>query len=575
MEHSRRGLWIALAGVLVLAIPIFQVVPVHDDLFHRMVADGRAPGFRFGPGGFYDFISPAGLPEWIDRGYVPWWSDPELSVRFLRPIPSWLLLADHRVFGSVDWIAHVQSILWMLALAAMAWKLFTTILTPRAAFWATLVYAFSASHAETVCWSAGRYALLAGLFGLGALWSYVDARQRGRGAWRAPLLLAVALLCGEVALGVVALAASYELIDRRQEPLGPRLRRFAPLLVVGLAYLGVYVALGFGVRGSGLYVDPMRSPLAYLATAARRLPILAGETLMAVPSFLAFAAEGLEPPLVVLGVLACLAAAVAFWRLRDDLDERDRAALGWLVPGSIAAMLPGLAGPLGGRLLPIALAGTAPFVAILALALLDRARKTRGLGRVAAFAAVGAAAFAHFGLGPLVRAGLPFSFAEQGRAEWRIAREAEVCEGGHVVILTAADPAVAIYGIAARLILRLPTPARAHVLSMAPQPHRVEAVTARGFELAVVGERAPNAWELVHRGAPWRAGEAVVAHDFTVTVLEASAAGPTRLRVEFDRPIAESDACFLRWQDGKLRATALPAAGESLELPHELGPMQR
>ena len=78
---------------------------------------------------------------------------------------------------------------------------------------------------------------------------------------------------GESALAVVAYLAAYALhLDRGS--LRGRILSLVPYTAVLLAWRTVYASLGYGVSGSGIYHDPARHPLAYLAGLPRRLPFL-------------------------------------------------------------------------------------------------------------------------------------------------------------------------------------------------------------------------------------------------------------------------------------------------------------
>ena len=89
--------------------------------------------------------------------------------------------------------------------------------------------------------------------------------------WRPGLPLsllgfAVGLAAGEVALSVLAYLFAYELFAAPGTPKA-RVRALCPTALILIAYLLHYRLAGYGAAASGLYLDPFRSPLEYLAAA--------------------------------------------------------------------------------------------------------------------------------------------------------------------------------------------------------------------------------------------------------------------------------------------------------------------
>src|SRR5687767_2280472 len=80
----RRSAWAALVTALVSA-PTLWVGFVGDDLLQRLMLKHRLPGFGDGFWRSYEF-TPQSLPtpEQVTRGLLPWFTDPELQIRFFR-----------------------------------------------------------------------------------------------------------------------------------------------------------------------------------------------------------------------------------------------------------------------------------------------------------------------------------------------------------------------------------------------------------------------------------------------------------------------------------------------------------
>jgi hypothetical protein len=175
----------------------------------------------------------------------------------------------------------------------------------------------------------------------------------------------------------------------------------------------------------------------------------------------------------------------------------------------------------------------------------------------------------------VARGVMPFGLASVTREGLRVARDADIGCDGDAVIFEAGDAAVGVYLVPTIAWLGGELPERFLALSMAQQSHRIENVTATGFELVVLGERQTNLWELVHRDAPLARGDVLTLDRFEARVLEATDAGPTRIAFDFARPLDSPDLCFYVFRDGNVHAAEPPRLGETRELPHFAGPGSR
>ena len=100
---------------------------------------------------------------------------------------------------------------------------------------------------------------------------------------------------------------------------------------------------------------------------------------------------------------------------------------------------------------------------------------------------------------------------------------------------------------------------------MARNDHRLERITENGFDLTVIGARKPHLWESLMRDQPIQVGDVVRVRDMRVEVMAVAAGVATRLRVSFERPLAE--LCLLHWRDGLLRVVDTPEPGATVALP--------
>ncbi|MCE9670060.1 hypothetical protein LY474_19865 [Myxococcus stipitatus] len=572
-----RSLALALALGTVLSLPSLRVGLLLDDLVHRLALSGRlSEAGDWGPLTLYEFVgAPRAEPVRLrDAGLLPWWASDGLAVRFFRPVPSALLSVDAWLFGEAPFPAHVHSLAWYLALVTLVGWLHRRWLPEGVAALATLLYAVAAAHLFPLAWLASRHPLVSGVFCLLCLGAHLRAREDG---WRpgrvlSPLALGVALLSGEVALGVVAVLGMYEVLGRRE---GWRVAcvNLAPHGLLVVAYLAWYLGQGYGAHGSGGYLDPLAAPGAFVLTLLQRVLILTGELVIGTPSDVAAGTPAVQVGFAAWGALTAAGALLLLRHLAERLRPLERRTLTWLLPAGLAATLPGAAGIVGGRVLMLPLVAGSALVAVLLARARDVVRDDtarRGSRRLASIAAA-VLALTHLGLGPLYRLGMGFGLARLSDAQWRIAREAPPC-AGTLVLVAASDPSIGFYVPAAMVMLgREPRDFR--LLSAAPHGHVLERTSAASFDLVVrAAPRHPGFWEQVNRASAPPAGTRLTQGDLRVTVKEADEGGFTRAHFDFGRPLESKDLCFVTWRGDGLHVLELPPTGGHLELPYQRGP---
>jgi hypothetical protein len=247
-----------------------------DDFTQRAIIEGTLTPRR-GPFNLYDLIADDNRAALLDRGVIPWWSEPNLTMRFLRPLPSLLVWVDQRLFGNGAFGPHVFSFLWWAAAVLAAHVLYRTAVGNRAAWIATLVFALSPSLAVPLVWLANRTVLLSVTFGALALALYLrwrNGRRRDVGLATAGAFGAAALT-GEYALCLVGYLVAFELCHRG-EPFRRRLAGALPAVVPLLVYAVVRSVLGYGTAGTGFYRDPTSDLGTYLQALPRAVSTLLG-----------------------------------------------------------------------------------------------------------------------------------------------------------------------------------------------------------------------------------------------------------------------------------------------------------
>ncbi|AKF04483.1 ArnT family glycosyltransferase [Sandaracinus amylolyticus] len=580
---SKRALATVVALGALLSIPNLFVGPLHDDLVHQLVLEGMFD-LPDDPLGLYEFThGEASNREMIARGWLHWWTDPQLTLRFFRPLSSALLAIDHALFGRAAFPSHLHSLLWGVLLFATAAALMRRCLDARTAVIASLVYAVAGAHVMTLAWPASRHTMVSAALGGLALVLHLRWREDRRpvAAIGAPFALALSLLASETGLAAAIYVLTYEAMVATGSP-RDRARAALPTLVVCGAYVAFYVLAGYGAHHSGTYTSPFREPLSFALVASARVPALLAEAIGAVSTF-AYSTDPTSRVILVTWGLVSIAGSfglLAVVRRSGDADGYRR--LRWLFVACVTSLVPMVAGLIGPRMLPMGLFGASAMVGSAITVAWRASRERRGAARHALAGLAIAIAIAHVGLGSLVRLTVPFAFAAVAEAERRLATEGEsggCTSSGLVYLINGADAVLSVYAapsIAYYSPQAVGPDARFRVLASAPHDLQVERTGERTMTVAsAVRPRGENIFEQVFRSHehPLREGDTVVAEEMTIRVLEMDPEGPASFEVELDRSLDDERVCLIVWRDGALRRIAPPGVGESLTVAHEPGPM--
>lgn len=570
--NQRRWIFLALLLLLgvVVYLPALRADYLLDDYLHAAMIDGTYP-VRRSPLDLYNFISDVDREVLSARGLLPWWTHPELTIRFFRPLPSLLLWADHRLLGRGPVLLHLHSMLWWVAVVLAARSLLHRLLPDRPAKLATVIFALSPAHALPLAWLANREALVSlsfGLLGLGAHLRFREERSP-RHAWFAAGWFALSMSGGEYSMCTGGYVLAYE-IARSREAI---LRRFGGLftfLVPAAVYLALRAKLGYGTRGSGFYSDPFREPAAFLGAAPKRFLTLLAQ------GWLTFETETLRSTTPWWIFLALT--AIALWlfvgpmrRAFASLDDSTRSAARFLLLGSFLALAPVLAVVPSPRLLGAPMLGIAAAVALL----LERAwfppepEERRGLAERTQVAAL-ALGFAHLVHGPgsawltgryYHRSSTDFAaqarelrtrFADQWSGEATRA-DAVVLRGmgGSFFMPFAIDPR-GVAPVRWRILTMT-----GHVLVLRRDARTFDIISPRDTSVFPAG--SGNLFR--DQSSPIHAGASFDLGGMRVTVLETGPAGPRSLRCQVDRDIESAELAWLTETAEGFPAATVPRVG--------------
>jgi hypothetical protein len=572
---SRAFIVVAVALAVVLLLPTLRVGFMMDDYAQPSWLRG-GPHATGGPRGVWDMFrfqdaDRASFKLSLDRGFWPWWTNPELRLAFFRPLTSLTHALDHRLFPGGAAIMRLESILMYGAVVAIAGLLYRRFLGATVAFGlALLMYAIDDAHGVVVTWIADRNAVLAAGLGFGALLLHDrgvrDGDRRARIA--APIVFAVAVLAGEAALATLGYLLAHALwLQKARWP--ARLKTLAPYAGVVALWAVAYRALGYGASGGELYIDPGGEPVRFLGALATRLPILLYSQLSFPPSDLWIHVPPERQSVVFAVVLALvlLAAAVLALGLRRTREN------GFFATGMLLALVPVCATWPSDRLLLFA--GFGAFGLLGDFLTASRLELTHAR-RLVVRAAAGCFIVLHIAVAPLLYAGRAVLLDHMmhdpiERAAASLPPAAELA-GKTVVIVNAPDFLIPSYALMTRAEHGEPLPPRIRQLTIAVQGRillrrtgelRVELTLSKGF----FHEPFSNVFRMAD--AKPALGELVQIAGMTATVkaYTSDRSHVATVEFEFDAPLDSPALVWVVWQETRFERFELPAIDEEVELP--------
>lgn len=339
---SRRVPVAAALVAVLLAAPALGAGLFIDDWLHELVLTGKADALG-APGAapaMFNFAD--GDPERVqalkDFGFLPWWTYENVHLRFWRPLTELTHKLDYALWPDSPLLMHAQNLLWFAAAILAAALLYRRVLREAyTAGLAAVLFALEDAHAMPAAWVSNRNTLIAFVFGTLAIQAHVRWRRYAdrRAGVMAVLLLLLALFAKESAIAACAYLAAYALCLDPDRWRG-RLFSLAPYAALVVAWRAVYVWLGNGIFGSPTYVDPLRSPLMFLAKLFERGPVLLSAQWFAPVADLYLALPDWGK--AAFSLLGAATLAFLLWMLWPLL-RRDRIARFWFV-GMVLAVIP-------------------------------------------------------------------------------------------------------------------------------------------------------------------------------------------------------------------------------------------
>lgn len=590
LAHPRWPWVAALVGVL-LAAPALGAGLQLDDHLHRFLVGLHVRGEGLGP--WWDLYAaaegdPALTRARMDVGFSPWWTLPELRLRFLRPVSAATHYVEYAAWPDAAWLMHAQSLAWYAGLVVGVGTLLRRWLGPTwVAGLGTLFFAIDDAHATPVGWIAQRNALVSAVLVVLVLLVHDRWRRDGwrPGAWLGPLLFALALGAGEASvaalgyLGAQALVLEPALPRRERGEARERWARRAgrgvlalwPYVVVVIGWRVIYDALGYGAEGSGVYLDPVREPVAFLSALPDRMAAL-------VLSQLAWPAAdvwAVAPPAWGRARAVAIAALVGLALVpvlrRDAAGARGLAVA---LVGALLAVVPAAAVvPSDRMLLLVGVGGSAAAAGVIAVAVGEGGGRWSP-SRVLAVLLAPLLLVVHGVLAPLALprevAALSPALEEHQRAAVESLPAEPALAQQDLVIVNAPPTFVS----STLWLLRWgdeqhALPRRLRVLGSTFAPVVVQRPDAHTLVLQPVGGYLGDPFTANARGRahPFAVGDRVVLDGWSVEIAGVAKERPTVVRIRFDIPLEDPSLRWVVWQGDRFVPFAPPPPGRTLAIP--------
>ena len=540
-----------------------------DDYFQRKILVGpwEWPVHDSSLFGMFSFMDgdPVRTQRMMDAGVLPWWTFPQVKVAFWRPLSEITHWLDYQLWPQHYWLMHAQSIVWFGVLIGILGGFYKRIMGIG---WlsglAGLLFVIDNNNALPVCWLANRNAVIAAVFGVLSLRSYVNSQKERCGLARliGPVWLVLALLASEAGLGIVGYLVAYALFLVPGKLL-TRIKSLFPYVMIVLVYYIFYRIKGFGASYTGAYIDPGSSPLAFIKIIGERIPIL----LAAQFADLSADLYGMDAYIHYIPhgnfwawILATFIVVCVFWVLLP-LVRKDAITRFWLF-GLLAALLPVSATFPSNRLLLFSGIGAAGVIARFLQLQVDRPAWlpiNRPWIKISGYLSIFFVGI-HLFLAPLMLT--VTSLSAWAFQHFLITVPAiSIPESTHLdeksVILI--NPPIGFWGCMyplAREEQGLKVPDRLQTLASGNQPMNVIQRDDYCIEIQIENGFLQGTLDQIMRGPdqPFTVNEEIKLVGWTVRILKLAENGqPSQVLFCFEKPLSSPDILIVKWQNWKFQ----------------------
>ena len=573
LKRPKLGRWLALVAV-VLSSPCLFIGFFLDDYIGRYVwsdLPGAHAWTRIIEGGYAIANGKPADNLWqVELGFAPWWIYDHLLVRLYRPVSLATHLFDAQLWLKSAFMMHAHSLIWLALMVLAATRMYRAALGVMVGGFAALLFAVDHTHGFVVGYIANRHALVAGTLCMLCLELHIRGKRDNdvRALVAAPALYVLSLLASEASLAIAGYLFAYALFVET----GPLLRRalgFAPYFVATVVWRAAYNMTAHGARGSGLYLDPGRDPVHFVAAMLERGPVLLLGQFFIPPAEAASLGGGAYvKPLVVFAGLFSIALAVAF----APLLVRSRTARFWAL-GLLVSLVPASSTWPHNRQLLFTSFGAMGLVAEL-WDMFVNLRGQKVSPAIRASGAIGAVLLlGRLVISPVATPIAVCSIMLTTPLHHAIRSVGDEIGGKDAVFVTAPDYFAVKLVQLSRRVEEQPIARRWRALAFGPEKVTVEATTDRSLRLSYEGGILTHPFMELYRDRkiPMPAGSRVDLDGMSVVVARTTADGrPDVADFTFDRPLTDPRFVFYYWTDSGFAHFDVPRPGERKELPPAL-----
>ncbi len=510
-----------------------------------------------------------------DHQWGPWWTNPELKINFFRPLSGLALYAQYHVFGKHPFFFHVVATILFLTFVYLWANILREFLPDKTAILALLIMVFSSKPIVATLWVANQNALIAAIFFTIGFQIHIMSRKSGNTGLLigSVILYFIALLAGEITTSMLVFPLFYELYLQPDRSLYSKIKFFAALAAISIAYLAIYRYGQFGTFGSGLYVNPVREfPRWVNQFPIRFFPLLAANFFEVYIDPWALNTST-KAVFTLAGIISAVVVTVMYFKLTAIITGKKRKILMFFFVTSIVAMIPTTSGFPMTRLVFPAFLSTAVIVAIImeygfgVRRFCEAApphKKLRFLKFLAAFYTV-----VFLAITPC----LWIVSAAAGRImenrNERAFLDRSILQNKNMdfYVFSGYLPGVRFLTAMQRYFGQ-ESPASFNYLIQTPYPYEILTASDRSLIVTIKGGGAmlEGADAIVNHCGAFKKDQIVPHRLFTVRILEANACGPTKFEITFiDRLENLRDAIFL-YDNDTVDLLPLPPIGQSITI---------
>jgi hypothetical protein len=574
VRHPYFPLFVTAAAVL-LVLGSLRVGLGLDDYYQRWIIRGSPvySGVGRKPIDAFCFLDgdPARNQRMIDIGLVPWWISPHAKVAFWKPLTVLTHMFDYWLWPGTPALMHAQSIFWFALWILSTCLLYRRVMGPTvAAALAGLLYAIDPVRAVPVAWLANRNAVLAGLFGILAIYTHFQSSRKNRrvSGVLSPIFLAMSLLSAETGIGAMGYLMAFALI---LDPRGWRrgLLRLWPHLLVILAWRIAWSAQGYGVNAiDDMYTDPAANPLRFVQNILERAPFYMLGQWAKIPAeiYLTLPARGVQI-MCGAGILVCALLIL----ILIPLLRRSRVARFWGLGMLLATIPMCAAAPMNRHLVFIGLGAMGLLGQFFAASLHPRFWRPALVWRAGMGTLIGLLVLVHIVIAPIGLAFfVRFAPASPNLLNALHALPSAAQPNRDIVFVNHPLPIEILEWFTARAVDHQPLPRRAQIL--APASTAVLVLRTDDRTLLMRPDSGffstPPSRLGYSRGDPQSPDRSIVLPLMRITILEMTPDGrPAAVLFRFNVPLEDASLQWICWESRAFREFRPPAVGETVRLP--------